>query len=270
MWYPKKLPRLVTYTLSSIFLISFSYATINVVPVEKTPCPQTAKVVIVYPENMEMKNSLPIQMVVKVDNYALGEDSNFERKEEIKNWNIGQSIRVIVDNKPFFAKVTKQVNPSNDAALDFEQIYEFNLPETISEGEHSLRVYLVRSYGESLKEEHTFEASTFYYKNKTPLKDANLKNPYLTYNEPSPNRMYDDSKPVLLDFYINNCKLAHDGYKVKLIIDKDFIRYLDKWTPYYIYGLRKGMHQIELLLVDSKNNAVPGLFNNSTNEIQVN
>ena len=217
-----------------------------------------------------MKNSQPTKMIVKVSNYPLGEESDFKRKDEIKNWNIGQSMRVILDNNPFFAKITEEIDPFDDDAIYFDTSYEFNIPEIISEGQHTLRAYLVRSYGESLKEKNTFVASTFYYNNKTPLKDVNLKAPFLTYNEPAPQRMYDDNKPVLLDFYVSNCVLSHDGYKVKLIIDKDFIRYLDKWTPYYIYGLRKGMHQIELQLVDSKNNVVPGLFNTSKNEIQVN
>jgi hypothetical protein len=260
---------LITHVLTFIFFISFANASINVVAVPTTPSPKNAKIEIVYPENMEIKNSLPIRMVVRVTDYALGEDSDFERKDEIKNWNIGQSIRVIVDNNPFFAKITNQIDPFNDEGIDFDEEYEFYLPEELSEGEHALRAYLVRSYGESLKDEHAFEAKTFYYKNKTPLKDVNLNNPYLTYNEPSPNRLYDDAKPLLLDFYIKNCELSKDGYKVKLIIDKEIIRYLDKWVPYYIYGLRQGKHQIELQLVDKTNNIVSGIYNNVKTEIQI-
>jgi hypothetical protein len=260
---------LITYLVSSIFFISFSNAAINVVAMPKTPSPDNAKIEIGYPENMKIQNSSPIRMEVRVSNYVLGEDSEFERKEEIQNWNIGQCIRVIVDNNPFFSKITDQIDPFNDEGIYFDKEYEFYLPEGLSEGEHTLRAYLVRSYGESLKQEHSFEASTFYYKNKTPLKDVNLNKPYLTYNEPSPNRIYDDNKPLLLDFYIKNCELSQDGYKVKLIIDKEVTRYLDKWVPYYIYGLTKGNHQIVLQLVDNLNNIVPGIFNNIKTEIQI-
>ena len=253
----KFLSLIFTFTL----FFSCAYTAISVVEVPSTPSPDNAKIEIIYPQNLEMRKSSPVRMEVRVSNYAIGEDSNFHRAEEIKNWSIGQCIRVIIDNKPFFAKITQQIDPFNDEGIYFQKSYEFNLPRDIKRGEHIIRAYLVRSYGESLKGEYAFDVSTFYYKNKKSLKDVNLHRPYLTYNEPSANHNYDDDKPVLLDFYINNCELSHDGYKVKLTIDKNVVRYLDKWSPYYIYGLKKGKHHIELQLIDSKNRVVNGLFN---------
>ena len=55
-----------------------------------------------------------------------------------------------------------------------------------------------------------------------------------------------ESQPVLLDFFISNCELTSDGYKVRLIVDGDAIRTLTSWQPYYIYGLKKGPIRFDL------------------------
>lgn len=245
----------------TIFFFFPLLAEIRVVPVISTPVQDRAKIKIVYPENEEMKNSLPIRMVVIVSNYSLGEDSAFQRTQEIYNWDIGQSIRVVIDNRPFFAKITQQIAPFEEEGIYFQSIFEFYLPQDLAEGSHVLRAYLVRSYGESLKNPFSFDAVTFYYKDKKKLSEVDLNAPYLTYNEPAVNHSYDDNKPILLDFYVKNCKLSQNGYKVKLIIDKKDIYFLDKWSPYYIFGLRKGIHQLRLQLMDSNNKLVSGKFN---------
>lgn len=260
---------IISFMFCSFFFVSFSSAAINVAPVVPTPYQENAKIEIISPKNMQMENSYPIKMQVKVTNYAIGTDSDFPRKNEIKNSSIGQAIKVIIDNNPSFSKVTDLINPNNNEETNVEQIFQFNLPENIKEGEHLLRAYLTRSFGESLKSPLAFTSSTFYYKNKSPLKEADLKKPFLTLNEPGSNGIYDDSKPILLDFYVNNCKLSKDGYKVKLSIDNEAPQYLDKWTPYYIYGLRKGSHQIELQLVDKKNTPVPGLLNTVKTNLEI-
>lgn len=257
---------MISFILNSFFFLSVSNAAINVAAMTETPAPENAKIEIIYPKNMEVENSQPIKMQVKVSNYPLGEDSDFPRKNQIKNSTIGQSIRVIIDNDSFFSKVTKQINSEG---TNLEQLFEFNLPDNLSEGEHILRAFLVRSFGESLKVASSFASSTFYYKDKTQLKEVDLNKPYLTSNEPESSGIYDDAQPILLDFYIKNCLLSKGGYKVKMTIDKEDPRYLDKWVPYLIYGLRKGPHQIGLQLVDKNNNLVPGLFNNVKTEFRI-
>ena len=94
-----------------------------------------------------------------------------------------------------------------------------------------------------------------------------LNKPYLTYNEPQGRYTYNESTPLLLDFYISNCKLSIDGYKVALSINGNLIQKLAEWTPYYIYGLNKGTHNIKLELLDASNEIVPGFFNVVEREI---
>ena len=90
-----------------------------------------------------------------------------------------------------------------------------------------------------------------------------LDKPYLTYNEPQGEFIVDkrNPKPILLDFYIHNCELSKDGYKVRLTIDNANQRILNSWQPYYIYGLKKGTHKIRLELLDPENSLLPGMFN---------
>jgi hypothetical protein len=249
--------------------VSFTFGDIRLVAVSDTPRPENAKIEIVFPEKNEIKNMLPIRVSVRVTNYSLGQDSDFPRSSEVYDWSIGQSMRIIVDNKPFFAKITQQIDPFNDEGIYFQKEYEFYLPGDLSEGMHIIRAYLVRSYGESLKGEKTFDATTFYYKKLEPAINMDLKRPYLSVNEPTMNYTYEDSKPILLDFYIQNCELSKDGYKVKLVIDKDIVRYLDRWSPYYIYGLRKGDHVVELQLLDAKGKVITGIFNDTKTKFKI-
>lgn len=265
-----KIFTLSTSMFALIFSIQFSFADVNIMAVSKTPLSENTKIEILNPQNLEVENGSSIQMKVRVSNYPLGEDSNFPRAKEVYNWDIGQSIRISVDNKPFFAKITPQISSSNDKDIYFQKTYQFELPFFITEGKHIIRAYLVRSYGESLKSKNTFDVVSFYYKHKKELhEDIDLSKPYLTVNEPADDQIYDDDKPILLDFYLKNCNLSQNGYKVKIIIDDALMTFLEKWTPYYILGLRKGNHTINLQLVDANKEAVPGLFNDITTKFSI-
>lgn len=255
---------------TAVFLCLFSFllfSKVQVIQVDTTLQPDNARIIIVYPENGQFFNSEPIKMQIRATDFALGEDSDFDRKNEIINSNMGQNIHIIIDNQDYFAKVNEQTDPFNDEGILYDTMIEFSLPK-LSEGQHVLRAFLCRSFNESLKNFSSMDTNFFYYKNKTPLKGVDLKKPYLTYNEPSPHISY-DQKPILLDFLVNNCELSSDGYKVKLLIDDKIIRVLDKYTPYYIYGLEKGSHSIRLQLIDKMDKVVDGLFNDVKKEIKV-
>ncbi len=128
---------------------------------------------------------------------------------------------------------------------------------------HILRAFPCRSFGESLKCDKCHIAMPFYYQDKKPTLDVDLSAPYLTYNEPQ-GTFEDPSQPILLDFYISNCTLSKDGYKVRITIDDGNQRFLYGWGPYYIYGLKPGTHRIQLELIDPQNEQVPGIFNDVT------
>lgn len=237
---------------------------VQIVPVERTPEPGQVVLRVQYPDKNEVLTKQPVEMELRLDWFPLGVDSgNFPRRKEIANRKTGQSLHIFIDNFSYF--------PINEALFDaiddhdefFDQTAEFELPFKLSPGMHILRAFPCRSFGESLKEDKSSVALAFYYQDKTPTMDVDLSAPYLTYNEPQ-GTFEDPTQPILLDFYINNCALSKDGYKVRVTIDEGNQRFLYDWSPYYIYGLKPGAHKIQLELINPQNEQVPGIFNNVT------
>jgi hypothetical protein len=242
---------------------------IQIVPVDPTPEPQKTELRIQYPSKGHMEKQLPVDIEMRLDWFPLGLDSGeFERRKEIRNSHLGQSIHVFIDNYHYF--------PINEALFDalddhdefFDQIAEFPIPYKLPPGKHIIRAFPCRSFGESLKNPGSSVASYFYYQSEETLLDVDLQKPYLTYNEPQ--GLYrESSKPILLDFYVNNCTLSKDGYKVRVKIDGENERFLYDWVPYYIHGLKPGTHKIQLELLDPQNNPVPGAFNKVTRSFKI-
>ena len=234
---------------------------IRLVPVMPTPEPEFAKTLIVFPAEGEVKSKNPINIQVQEQGFPLGVNSDFLRAREIYNNKRGQSLHVIVDNHPYFVVYQELVDALDDNEIYFDQTLNFDVPFNLEPGMHVIRMFPVRSFNESLKGDGCYAARTFYFKTKKNNPEINLSIPYLTYNQPQ-GRYPTSSQPILLDFYISNCELSKDGYKVKVTIDNEVIRYLTLWTPYYIYGLTKGSHKIQLELIDPQNKPVVGMYNN--------
>lgn len=235
---------------------------IQVVPVERTPEPNGIELRIQYPLYGYLEKEKTVDMQLRLDWLPLGVDSDFPREHEIYNSKEGQSLHIFIDDHDYF-----EVNEALFDALDghdeyFDQIAEFSVPFPLSPGIHVVRAFPCRSFGESLKEGKASIASVFYYQKKEG-KAPDFKKPYLTYNTPQ-GVIEGVGKPVLLDFYINNCALSKDGYKVRVTIDGGNERFLYEWSPYYIYGLGSGKHTIHLELMSPQNTLVPGPFNDVT------
>jgi hypothetical protein len=244
---------------------------IQVVPVERTPDPDHVETRVLYPKYNEMKTTAPIKGQIRVDGYALGVDTEQPRKKEIWNDPEGQSLHIFIDNEPYFAVNEALIDALDDVEDYFDQTADFKIPFKLQPGMHIIRTFPVRSYNESVKSDRAFVASVFYYQEKKNSSPVDLSKPYLTYNEPQGEYEYNKKNPlpILLDFYITNCQLSRDGYKVRLTIDNETMRTLTAWQPYYIHGLQKGMHRIRLELLDPQNTLVPGIFNDVTRTIVV-
>ncbi len=242
---------------------------IQVVSVPNSPEPDNVSLRIVFPKRAEIEKNTSPWMQIRLRNYSLGTYSAVQRAEEIPVSSSGQSLHVIIDNKPYFARIGMRLDPFDENAKYYQGMYKFKVPFKLSEGVHTIRIFPARSFGESLKGPNAFEASYFYVGDKKESSDVqDLSSPYLTYNEPSGYYPLKKNQPVLLDFYVSNCNLSEDGYRVKLTID-GIERYLTKWSPYFIYGLQKGRHTVRLQLMDQQNDQVPGLFNDVTRYFQV-
>lgn len=261
--------------LLSLLCCSFAYGAsidttppnlkeIQVVPVDPTPDPNQVETKILFPKNGELKTSSPIKGQIRLDGIALGVDTeDLPRRHEVWNEPGGQSLHIFVDNQPYFSVDEAFIDALDDVENYFDQRADFEIPFKLQPGIHVIRAFPCRSYNESIKSDGAFTASTFYYQEKKENSQIDLSAPYLTYNEPQGEYDYDkkNPQPILLDFFLTNCTLSKDGFKVRLTIDNDNQRILTSWQPYYIYGLKKGMHRVRLQLLDPQNRPVAGLFN---------
>ncbi len=242
---------------------------IRTMPVARTPESNTIVLKIAIPQNGQVVGS-PTWVQFRIDGFALGAASQFERSSEIVETNMGQTVHVVVDNYPYFPINEPALDPFDEGGYYYDTSYKFEIPYQLDSGMHTLRMFPARSFGESLKGENTFAAIQFYVGNEKNSSGIDLSQPYLTYNEPSSLMPLSSDKPVLLDFYVTNTELSSDGYKVRLTIDGKINRLITSWQPYYIYGLKKGKHTIRLELIDSENKLVSGKLNDIKQTIYVN
>ncbi len=232
---------------------------IQIVPVDSSPGANDIAIRIQYPKNGTIEKKQPVHLEIRVDWFPLGIQTELPRKNEIYDDDEGQSIHVFIDDREYFEINEALFDAVDDHDEFFDQIAEKDIPFTLSPGAHIIRAFPCRSFGESLKNAKNFVSGVFYVQTKSEI-PVDLKKPFLTYNEPQ-GSYQDPSKPILLDFYINNCALSKDGYKVRVTIDGKNERFLYDWSPYYIYGLSSGSHKIKLELISPQNTVVPGLFN---------
>lgn len=233
---------------------------VRTMPVVRTPESNTIVLSIAVPKKDQVIGN-PAYIQFRIDGFALGAGSQFERASELVETKMGQTVHVVIDNEPYFPINEPALDPFDEGGFYYDMSYKFEVPYYLSPGLHTVRMFPARSYGESLKGDKTFTARTFYVGSAMDNFDVDLSQPYLTYNEPSDQMYLEEGKPVLLDFYVTNTELSPDGYKVRLTIDGKPHKTISFWQPYYIYGLKRGKHTVRLELIDGDGVVVPGPFN---------
>lgn len=236
---------------------------LRIVPISLIPESESVILRLIFPRPFENKRKNPVNVQMRIEGFSLGVSTKDSRAEQIYNDPEGQSIHVIIDNGPYLSYYQSVEDFLDEDRKLYDKILSFGIPFNLQPGQHVIRAFPVRSYGESLKQDSCFTAETFYFQDrkKTDSLNIDLSKPFLTYNEPQGRFPACVSDPILLDFYLSNCKLSSDGYKVRLSIDNKVIKILTKWTPYYLYGLSRGVHRIQLELLDKSDQLVPGFFN---------
>lgn len=258
----------VTFILVLLsYLPLYPESSIRIVPVSRTPEPDHVKINIIYPAENELCR-FESRGQIRIEGIALGVDSEFPRKKEIFNDPEGQTLHMVIDNQPYFTIHETAMEAWRGIDENSNEVALFDIPFALRSGMHVMRIFPARSFKESLKDPGCFTVRTFYYQSNAQNFSIDLCKPYLTYNEPQGEYFQHgcgrdcNPLPILLDFYITNCQLSQDGYKVSVEIDHSTKDILTSWQPYYIYGLKRGTHHIRLQLLDSNNKLVPGLFNN--------
>jgi hypothetical protein len=250
--------------LISLLSLTFSLFAQNVVlekngikltPVTDSPLFPDASLKLISPvqgeEQLYKEDSAKVNFKYEVKNFKLTDQTTDAKDKHCSNSAKGQHIHLILDNEPYLAK------------------YDTNFSVTLKEGNYVALSFLSRSYHESLKHKKAFDLRQFYVgskKNKGKYKITDLKKPLLFYSRPKAEYSGDDAKKVLLDFYIVNCKLSPEGYKVRATINgTEFI--LTDWQAYAMEGLPMGENTIKLELLDKTNAPVISDFSTVTRKI---
>ncbi len=178
-----------------------------------------------------------------VSNFELGGKTSSKRSELLANSDAGQHIHVLLDDDPYMAK--------------YESGFELQLPE----GRHTLLAFLSRSYHESIKTNDSYVirelvvGAEVQNSGSMATKGVYYSRPKGTYY------LENDRSPILLDFFLVETQLE-GGTKIRALIDgREFI--LEKWAPYFIYGMTEGAHSISLELIDEDGHRVVGKKNYS-------
>lgn len=184
-------------------------------------------------------DSAKITVKYDVQNFNLTEQT--EHEHHMANSHEGQHIHFILDNTPY-------------AAL-YKPEHSVTVPVN---SEHYLLSFLSRSFHESIKTADASKLIKFKVNADGKVEEQSAPTePSLFYSRPKGSYKGDDTKTLLLDFFVNNTNLAADGNKVKADINgQEFV--LDQWVPYEILNLPMGENTVKLTLVDSQGNALTG------------
>ncbi|GEO03317.1 hypothetical protein AAE02nite_09810 [Adhaeribacter aerolatus] len=186
-----------------------------------------------------------VKFVYELKNYQLtAQTTEGPAHLDHANSKEGQHIHNIVDNEPYTAH------------------YTTTFTKPVKDGSHVILSFLSRSYHESLKHKDAYDLRVVNVGNSTTGPGANFDDDgkHLFYSRPKGDYTGNDTKKVMLDFYLVNTDLSDNGDKVRATINgTEFI--LNQWLPYTIEGLPMGENTIKLELIDKDGKVVPGPFN---------
>lgn len=211
----------------------------------ESPKFENASLSMVMPESNMVKAG-KVDFEFNVKDYELGVQTTDAESKGIANSNKGQHIHFIMDNEPYAAH------------------YESKFTEEMPEGHHVILAFLSRSYHESVKSSYVLQELDA----GSGEDDFDENAPHIFYSRPKGDYESKDAKKILLDWYLVNCDLSNDGYKVKATInDTEF--WFDKWQAYAVEGMPNGKNTIKLELFDEKGKSVDSPFNPVTRDINV-
>lgn len=184
-------------------------------------------------------DSAKVTVKYDVSNFEL--TAQTEHDHHMANSHDGQHIHFILNNTPYEAL--------------YKPEYSVTVPLN---SEHYLMSFLSRSYHEAIKTADASKLVKFKVTADAQIEELPDSGQIaLFYSRPKGEYKGDDTKTVLLDFFVANGTLSADGYKVKADINgQEFI--LDQWVPYEITNMPMGENTVTLTLVDKDGNAVTG------------
>ncbi|MFK7949997.1 MAG: phosphopeptide-binding protein [Saprospiraceae bacterium] len=183
--------------------------------------------------------------------YELGQQTADDRSKMCANSGKGQHIHFIVDDAPYKAFYT--------AAFE----------NKMDDGEYHILSFLSRSYHESIKNGKAHLAQKVKFEGGKIASAEDIKEPMLFYSRPKGTYTGDDTKKLLLDFFIVNTELSEEGNQVKVTVNGEEVATVTEWKPYFLEGLPMGANTITLELVDAEGNTVEAPHNPVTREFDL-
>ncbi len=226
---------------------------------ERSPAFPGAKARFTSLKDGDVLENSNLSVVVDVENYELGIQTDTPRAQEIANSGKGQHVHIILDNDPYFAN------------YEAGEPFEIGI---LDEGPHTLLVFPSRSYHESVKADGSIDIVNFYVGKEEGEFMLDESKPTIIYSRPKGSYEGKDAKKIMLDFYLINAELG-DDYKAKYTIRKneagadEYSITMGEWNPAFITGLASGQYIITLQLLDSEGKLVEGPFNNTERTINV-
>ncbi|NEV93491.1 hypothetical protein G3567_04915 [Psychroflexus sp. YR1-1] len=186
-----------------------------------------------------------------VENYELGVQTENAGENGLANSGNGQHIHFILDNGPYSAH------------------YESGFSKEIEEGEHVMLAFLSRSYHESVKNPTSFVVKKIVAGNPSEDQkmDVDFTAEHLFYSRPKGTYTGEDTKKVLLDFFLVGTEISQEGNKVKVTVNDGSDYLITEWVPHVIENMPMGENKIQLTLVDENLEPIPGPFNAVTRVI---
>ena len=224
-------------------------SSITLEKLEGSPAYADAVLQMDQPAETTMASGGEVNFGFTVNNYELGAQTAGPNAEMLANSGKGQHIHFILNNQPYSAH------------------YEPNFAKDIPDGVHHLVAFLSRSYHESVKNENSVVVKKMVVgDNPTDSLGLDMEAPTLIYSRPKGTYKGDDTKNLLLDFFVLNTTLSAEGNKVKATINGEEFS-ITEWAPHVVKGLPMGEVTIQLELVDGEGNAIPGPFNKVTRTV---
>lgn len=227
---------------NAIVKVDSASAPLNIVEVNDSPeFPDAALSLKNFTSELKGADSVTITFNYEVKNYELKNQTNDAGSKNCNNSKDGQHIHFILDNTPYAA------------------LYEPTKTFTVAlNSEHYVMSFLSRSYHESVKSPNAGFLFKFKVDDKgTVTKMDNPTTPMLFYSRPKGTYVGEDTKNILLDFYVVNAPISSTGHKVKATINgTDFS--IDQWKPYFIQNAPMGNLSVTLQLTDKDGNPLSG------------
>lgn len=201
------------------------------------------QVAIAYPKPNQIIENTTLAAKISLRDLSIYKDENLE---------LGPHLQISLDNQP------------SRSIYRLDEAIEFS---DLTPGSHTLRVFAVKPWGESFKNEAAYAQTTFHVFAKTYENAPDPTKPQLIYSEPQGTY---GAQPILLDFYLNNAPLhliakedpGIADWKIRCDVNgQSFV--FNQWQPIYLKGFKPGQNWVQITLIDEQDNPIDNAFNST-------